>query len=116
LELNEPVEVAVKSLGKVQASGTLAKAGDDKTFASALSGKASAEFLGASANLNEKMAKLTKFTLVNAKAEGTVAHAQVDADGLVAALVAVRLQCSPQTIHVKRSDVRRLTETVHVTT
>jgi uncharacterized Zn-binding protein involved in type VI secretion len=74
------VEVAVKSLYKAQASGTLAKVGDDKTFASALSGKASAEFLGASANLNEKKAKLT---LVNAKAEGTVAHAQVDLVDLV---------------------------------
>jgi uncharacterized Zn-binding protein involved in type VI secretion len=69
------VEVAIKSLYKAQAKGALAKAGDDKTFATLLAGKASAEFLGASANLNEKKAKLT---VVNAKAEATVAHAQID--------------------------------------
>lgn len=69
------VQIAIKSLYKGQAEGTVAKIGDDKTFASALSGKASAEFLGASLNVNEKKGKLT---LVNAKAEGTVAHAQVD--------------------------------------
>ncbi|HET6335012.1 MAG TPA: PAAR domain-containing protein [Polyangiales bacterium] len=73
-------EVGFKSLYNKQVEGAAFKAGDDKTFVSALSGKASGEALGASVNLSEMKAKAT---VVKAKAEGTVGHAQVDLVGLV---------------------------------
>jgi uncharacterized Zn-binding protein involved in type VI secretion len=80
------VQIAIKALYKAQAQGTVAKIGDDKTFAAFLSGKASAEALGASLNVNQKKATLT---VVNAKAEGTVASAQVDLVDMVKKLFGV---------------------------
>ena len=54
---------------------TKAEGSEEKTFASALEGKISAEILSGSIDLDKKAGKLT---VVDAKAEGSVAHGQVD--------------------------------------
>lgn len=57
------------------ALGTTQEGKDDKTYASVLSGSASAEALGGSLDTQKLKAKLT---VVELKAHGTVAHGQID--------------------------------------
>lgn len=53
---------------------------EDQTFASAVTGKASMEAIGAAYNVEEQKGKAT---LVNAKAEGSLAHGQADLIGIL---------------------------------
>lgn len=72
-------EVAIKPLFQAQYGErswlSTKESDDDKTFVSAVSGKASAEALGGSYDLKAKKGKLT---VIKAKAEGTLAHGQID--------------------------------------
>jgi uncharacterized Zn-binding protein involved in type VI secretion len=72
-------EIAVKPLFQAQYGeatwASTQEGAEDKTFVTALSGKASAEAIGGSYDVKAKKGKLTVF---KAKAEGTLVHGQID--------------------------------------
>lgn len=80
---NKPAEPKEKTSSEIgfepiysnQVSGGVLRVGGDKTYASFLSGSASASFLGASADVKEKKAKLT---VAEVKVQGSLAHGQID--------------------------------------
>lgn len=68
-------EIGFEPMFSAQVKAGALKVGEGNTFATVLAGSASVSALGASADLKEKKAKLT---VIEAKAEGTLAHGQVD--------------------------------------
>jgi uncharacterized Zn-binding protein involved in type VI secretion len=76
---NPKAEIAIKPLFQAQygegAWASTQEGADDKTFVTALAGKASAEAIGGSFDVKAKKGKLTLF---KAKAEGTLVHGQID--------------------------------------